>query len=151
MYFPQIQKPQAFAHGSLGYISIIMISHTAGDIQGHLGTSLSKKISTISFCRGIIQIRPTKTNNKGDIKMNLNKTAREITTYALEDELSGFFVDVENDVSRNGYINFFLYHKSCGIKDLMFGIPQVDAEDVEVFITANVEDYIESYKEEYML
>ena len=83
--------------------------------------------------------------------MNLNKIARKITTYALEDELSGFFVDVENDVSGNGYINFFLYHESCGIKDLMFGIPQVDAEDVEVFITANVEDYIESYKEEYML
>jgi hypothetical protein len=83
--------------------------------------------------------------------MNLNKIAREITTYALEDELSGFFVDVENDVSGNGYINFFLYHKNCGIKDLMFGIPQVGAKDVEDFIVANVEEYIESYKEEYML
>ena len=44
---------------------------------------------------------------------------------------------------------YYLQNEEYGVISLMFGIPKSDIKDIENIILANIEDYIETYKEEY--
>lgn len=73
--------------------------------------------------------------------------------------------EIENDIIKKySYKNYVVYVKWCkeelcyefylqneeyGIIDLMFGIPASDMEDMQEIVLANIEDYIEIYKQDY--
>lgn len=73
------------------------------------------------------------------------KTTYTVTCFELEE---GFFVDV---LEENGTIEFYLYRKSNGLKMFMFGMTKEAAppEKWEEIINNNVEDYFQSYIDEY--
>ena len=75
----------------------------------------------------------------------MNKTTYIITRFELE---NGFFVDV---LEENGAIEFYLYRKNNGFKMFMFGIMKEAAppEKWEEIINANVDEYSETYIDEY--
>lgn len=50
---------------------------------------------------------------------------------------------------KNLCYEFYLQNEEYGVISLMFGIPKSDIKDIENIILANIEDYIETYKEEY--
>lgn len=73
-------------------------------------------------------------------------TDKTITTCQIHDD---FFIDV---VEVNDTFECWLYHKSVGVKDLMFGLPTTDM-DKRKFINlalSQVDEYIDLYIEEYM-
>lgn len=75
----------------------------------------------------------------------MNKTIYKITCFELE---NGFFVDV---LEENGTIEFYLYKKTCGNKMFMFGMTTAAAppEKWAEIINNNIDDYIQSYIDEY--
>lgn len=74
------------------------------------------------------------------------KTNKEIKRFDLEND---FIVDVEK-CADNEWVDFWLYHKDCGIKAFMFGLYMCAENDYEKFIENNVQEYIEAYKEDYL-
>ena len=67
-------------------------------------------------------------------------------TFGYDD---GFRMDIV--ITENNYEGW-IYHKDYGVKKLMFGLPksqQTYDEALEIF-SYNVDEYIESYIEEYM-
>ncbi|MBR3975758.1 MAG: hypothetical protein IKJ88_07865 [Clostridia bacterium] len=68
---------------------------------------------------------------------------KQITVYEFDD---GFFVEVSKDEDAT---YFYLGHTQYGVKSLMFGVPDLNLMSAEQLIEANIEDYIELYKEEY--
>ena len=44
---------------------------------------------------------------------------------------------------------FYLQNEDYGVISLMFGIPKCDIKDMKNIILTNIEDYIETYKEQY--
>lgn len=80
------------------------------------------------------------------------KERKDITSRFF-DAGDGFIVEAEYSVNENGedVVEFWLYHKEYGIKDLMFGLPKKYKEfDIYDVCAANLEQYKESYREEYM-
>lgn len=79
--------------------------------------------------------------------MILNRKAVVTFIYELTDD---FYVDVSRSLN-NKYYDFYLGHKSYGVKELMFGL-MIDNIDIntERYILSNVNDYIEIYKTNYM-
>lgn len=75
----------------------------------------------------------------------MNKTTYIITCFELE---NGFFVDV---LEEAGTIEFYLYRKNNGFKMFMFGMMKEAAppEKWEEIINANVDEYTETYIDEY--
>jgi hypothetical protein len=47
-------------------------------------------------------------------------------------------------------MEFWLYHKRYGIKDVMFGIPNEFEAAHEEIMLANVQQHMDYYEEEYM-
>ena len=68
---------------------------------------------------------------------------KTITVYELHDD---FVVEVHREKELT---EFYIYHKTYGIKTLMFGLPDCDVATEAQIIEANVEDYMAIYKEEY--
>ena len=71
------------------------------------------------------------------------KYQKTITVYELHDD---FMVEVHRDKELT---DFYIYHKAYGIKMLMFGLCDFDVATEEQILEANVEDYMDIYKEEY--
>ena len=77
--------------------------------------------------------------------MKIYKT--EITTYDFEGIFDGFCVEVV----QNEKTEFYLYHKKHSIKTYMFGIESTTDEcKIRDIIASNIEEYIETYTEEFM-
>ncbi len=80
----------------------------------------------------------------------------KITTYDYRD---GFKVDVIENIEKE-VIEAWLYHKDCGIKELMFGVPKhqestglsITLDGFLDMVEANLEsqNYIDNYEDEYM-
>ena len=68
---------------------------------------------------------------------------KQLTVYELDD---GFFVEVSKDEDAT---HFYLGHKQYGVKSLMFGVNDFSFMSEKQLIEANVEDYIQMFKEEY--
>ena len=75
----------------------------------------------------------------------MNKIKYTVTCFELAES---FFVDV---LEEKGTIEFYLYKKTCGNKMFMFGMMKKAAppEKWEEIINNNVDDYIQSYLDEY--
>ena len=73
----------------------------------------------------------------------MKKYQKTITVYELHDD---FMVEVHRDKELT---DFYIYHKAYGIKMLMFGLCDCDAETEEQILEANAEDYMTIYKAEY--
>ena len=75
----------------------------------------------------------------------MNKTTYTTTCFELAES---FFVDV---LEEAGTIEFYLYRKTCGFKMFMFGMTKTAAppEKWEEIIDNNVDDYTETYIDEY--
>ena len=56
---------------------------------------------------------------------------------------------VEVIKKENGRIEIWLSNKNYGIKTLMFGVSKLDKQCLKDIIMANIETYIQSYREEY--
>lgn len=76
----------------------------------------------------------------------MKKTNIKTETYALT---GGFMIDI---VTTDATYEAFLYHKKCGVKDLMFGCPkeQQPYEDFLELVEINADEYISDYAGEYM-
>ena len=68
---------------------------------------------------------------------------KTITVYEFPDS---FVVEVHRDEELS---EFYISHKAYGIKMLMFGLCDFDVATEEQILEANVEDYMDIYKEEY--
>ena len=56
------------------------------------------------------------------------------------------FVEVVDEaVNKNSCTSFYLCHTAYGIKEFMFGIPEISEDEYEAMIEANVFDYIPLY------
>ena len=79
----------------------------------------------------------------------LKDTTVKTTTYTA----GAFCIDI---VEKPDEFEAFLYHKGYGIKDLMFGSPKQQHDGEQTFemflelVEANLTDYINIYREEYM-
>ena len=60
----------------------------------------------------------------------------------------GWRVDITEEIET---YNAWIYYKDCGIKELMFGVgkDKIDFDSFCDMVTANYEEYQDSYKEEY--
>ena len=74
----------------------------------------------------------------------MKKFQKTITAYEFP---NGFIVEISK---KEVYTEFWIYHKRYGIKDMMFGIPNKCKAEHEAIMLANIQQYIESYEEEYM-
>lgn len=74
----------------------------------------------------------------------MKKTTIKTTTYNYD---GNFYVDT---VEQGNLIEFWLYHKDYGRKNLMFGIDKKHIEDIESIILANIDKSIALYKIDYM-
>ena len=73
----------------------------------------------------------------------ITKYQKSVTVYVLPDDFS---VEVE----RNGDLTeFYLSNNAFGDKMYMFGLADCYGETVEDIISANVEEYIEYFFEQY--
>lgn len=74
---------------------------------------------------------------------------KEIQVYDFEGLYDGFCVEVHKNKTA---IEFYLYHKSYGIKELMFGVLPDETEwMIENLISININDYINYYTNAYMI
>lgn len=73
----------------------------------------------------------------------MKKYQKTITVYELPD---GFKVEVHRDEELS---EFYISHKSYGIKMQMSGLCGCDTETEEQILEANAEDYMNIYKAEY--
>lgn len=85
---------------------------------------------------------------------NLKKTKR-FNHYATLECGNGFYVDIitHNETVLGTVVEAFLFHDQYGIKDLMFGCKLDDCRTYGNFIemvSNNIDEYIESYKEDHM-
>lgn len=75
---------------------------------------------------------------------------RQITTYDFDEIFDGYCVEVETDLDNKDILNFYIYHKQCGIKDYMFGIfkKQMKQEEITVedIISGNIGQSIKLYE-----
>lgn len=86
-------------------------------------------------------------DNLYDLIMNAKRSDIKTETFYLND---GYYMDaVTNNIEHT--FEFYIYHESCGIKMLMFGVPQSqqDYDDAVEIAFYNTEEYIEVYDEEY--
>ena len=74
----------------------------------------------------------------------IKKYQKTITAYEFP---NGFVVEL---CKSKEYMEFWLYHANYGIKEMMFGIPNKCKAEHEAIMLANIQQYIESYEEEYM-
>ena len=73
----------------------------------------------------------------------MKKFQKTITVYELGE---GFFTEV----SKQGNLTeFYLYHEDFGIKELIFGLEDLNESEWDDQIP-EIEFYIDSYKEAYM-
>lgn len=77
--------------------------------------------------------------------MLFKKIEKKIDTYQI---MKDYFVEVSED--NDGIVDFYLYHKNYGIKELMFGVHKKDISDIRQLILDNAEDYILNYIESYI-
>lgn len=74
----------------------------------------------------------------------IKKYQKTITAYEFP---NGFVVELSQD---NDCMEFWLYHKRYGIKDMMFGIPNEFEAAHEEIMLANVQQHMDYYKKKYM-
>ena len=68
---------------------------------------------------------------------------------------NGFIVEIDYECQCMGHptVDAILWHKDYGIRMEMFGAPKDRPDEVEIFedvVEANLDEYIEMYREEYM-
>lgn len=70
-----------------------------------------------------------------------------VSLYGVAGDVHGFYVDVETAINDAAVTDFYLFHITGGVKLYMIG--EVGECDIEELILANVDEYIELYKEDY--